>query len=75
MLFISADLSDRACRYTCLITVKSEKEGNKMQSYEEYMRNLKQWLRDTADSPVEEMSDFFTKRLQDYEEHMSFIAV
>lgn len=42
-----------------------------MQSYEEYMRNLKQWLRDTADSPVEEMSDFFTKRLQDYEEHMS----
>ena len=42
-----------------------------MQSSEEYMKNLKQWLRDTADSPLEEMSDFFTKRLQGYEEHMS----
>lgn len=42
-----------------------------MQSFEEYLQNLKQWLRDTADSPLEEMSDFFTKRLHDYEEHMS----
>ncbi len=42
-----------------------------MQSSGEYMQNLKQWLRDTADSPLEEMSDFFTKRLHDYEEHMS----
>lgn len=42
-----------------------------MQSSEEYMQGLKQWLRDTADSPLEEMSDFFTKRLHDYEEHMS----
>ncbi len=42
-----------------------------MQSTEEYMKNLKLWLRDTADSPLEEMSDFFTKRLPDYEEHMS----
>ncbi len=42
-----------------------------MQSSEEYMQNLKQWLQDTANSPLEEMSDFFTKRLQDYEEHMS----
>lgn len=41
-----------------------------MQSSEEYMQSLKQWLRDTADSPMEEMSDFFTKRLHDYEEHM-----
>lgn len=42
-----------------------------MQSSEEYLRDLKQWLRDTADSPLEEMSDFFTKRLHGYEEHMS----
>lgn len=42
-----------------------------MQSFEEYLQNLKQWLRDTADSPLEEMSDFFTKRLHHYEEHMS----
>lgn len=42
-----------------------------MQSHEEYMRDLKQWLRDTADSPLEEMSDFFINRLHDYEEHMS----
>lgn len=42
-----------------------------MQSSEEYIQNLKQWLRDTEDSPLEEMSDFFTKRLHDYEEHMS----
>lgn len=46
-------------------------EKNIMQSSEEYMQNLKQWLKDTADSPLEEMSDFFTKRLYDYEEHMS----
>ena len=42
-----------------------------MGSSKEYMQNLKQWLRDTADTPLEEMSDFFTKRLDDYEEHMS----
>ncbi|MCI9337072.1 MAG: class I SAM-dependent methyltransferase [Lachnospiraceae bacterium] len=42
-----------------------------IQSSETYMRNLRQWLRDTADSPLEEMSAFFTKRLHDYEEHMS----
>lgn len=42
-----------------------------MQSSEEYIQNLKQWLLDTAGSPLEEMSDFFTKRLHDYEEHMS----
>ena len=41
-----------------------------MQSMEEYMQGLKQWLQDTKDSPLEEMSDFFTKRLQGYEEHM-----
>lgn len=42
-----------------------------MQSSEEYLQDLKQWLRDTEDSPLEEMSDFFTARLHDYEEHMS----
>lgn len=42
-----------------------------MQLTEEYIRNLKQWLMDTKDSPLEEMSDFFANRLNDYEEHMS----
>ena len=42
-----------------------------MKSHEQYMQDLKQWLQDTADSPLEEMSDFFTKRLDGYEEHMS----
>lgn len=43
-----------------------------MQSFDERMQNLKQWLQETEDTPLEEMSDFFTKRLHDYEEHMSF---
>lgn len=42
-----------------------------MKSREIYMQDLKQWLQDTSDSPLEEMSDFFAKRLDDYEEHMS----
>lgn len=42
-----------------------------MHSTEEYLQGLKQWLQDTAESPLEEMADFFTKRLSDYEEHMS----
>ena len=42
-----------------------------MESTEKYLQDLKQWLQDTSDSPLEEMSDFFTKRLDDYEEHMS----
>lgn len=42
-----------------------------MKSTEEYLQELKKWLEDTADSPLEEMADFFTKRLHDYEEHMS----
>ena len=42
-----------------------------MKSSEEYLQSLKHWLQDTADSPLEEMSDFFTNRLHDYEEHMS----
>lgn len=42
-----------------------------MESHEKYLQDLKQWLHDTSDSPLEEMSDFFTKRLEGYEEHMS----
>lgn len=42
-----------------------------MESHEKYLQDLKKWLRDTADAPLEEMSEFFTKRLGDYEEHMS----
>lgn len=42
-----------------------------MESTSEYLQGLKQWLQDTSDLPLEEMSDFFTKRLDDYEEHMS----
>ena len=36
-----------------------------------FFQGLKQWLQDTSDLPLEEMSDFFAKRLDDYEEHMS----
>ena len=42
-----------------------------MKSTQEYMQGLKRWLQDTADTPLEEMSDFFTARLEDYEEHMA----
>ncbi len=42
-----------------------------MKSQEKYLQDLKQWLHDTSDSPLEEMSDFFSKRLDGYEEHMS----
>lgn len=42
-----------------------------MESTSEYLQGLKQWLQDTSDLPLEEMSDFFVKRLDDYEEHMS----
>jgi len=42
-----------------------------MKSNEKYLQDLKQWLHDRSDSPLEEMSDFFTKRLDGYEEHMS----
>lgn len=42
-----------------------------MESTSEYLQGLKQWLQDTSDLPLEEMSDFFAKRLDDYEEHMS----
>ncbi|MBD5394035.1 MAG: class I SAM-dependent methyltransferase [Lachnospiraceae bacterium] len=42
-----------------------------MNSTEKYMQELKQWLQETSDCPLEEMSDFFKKRLNDYEQHMS----
>lgn len=42
-----------------------------MESREEYIRGLKQWLQDTADTPPEEMADFFDRRLEGYEEHMA----
>ncbi len=45
-----------------------------MKLQEKYLQDLKQWLHDTSDSPLEEMSDFFTKRLNGYEEHMSVWA-
>ncbi|MCM1189154.1 MAG: class I SAM-dependent methyltransferase [bacterium] len=45
-----------------------------MKSQEKYLQDLKQWLHDTSDSPLEEMSDFFSKRLEDYEERMSVWA-
>lgn len=42
-----------------------------MESTEKYLEDLKKWLQDTSDSTLEEMADFFTNRLEDYEEHMS----
>ncbi|MBD5459344.1 MAG: class I SAM-dependent methyltransferase [Lachnospiraceae bacterium] len=42
-----------------------------MKSKETYMRGLRQWLEDTSDVPLEEMSDFFTERLEGYEQHMA----
>lgn len=42
-----------------------------METIEQYMQGLRQWLSDTADSQLEEMTDFFGKRLGDYEEHMA----
>ncbi len=42
-----------------------------VEARENYMRNLKRWLQETEDSPLEEMSDFFANRLDGYEEHMS----
>ncbi len=41
-----------------------------METKEKHMQDLRQWLQDTCDAPLEEMSEFFTKRLDGYEEHM-----
>lgn len=38
---------------------------------EQHMQELKQWLLEIADSGPEEMSAFFTARIDGYEEHMS----
>ena len=35
-----------------------------------HLAGLKAWLKETEDQPLEEMSDFFTIRLDDYERHM-----
>lgn len=37
---------------------------------EDYMRSLKQWLAETKEDEPEEMSSFFTARIEGYEEHM-----
>ena len=42
-----------------------------MKTQEEYLQELKQWLYDTADVPLEEMASFFVNRLDGYEEHVS----
>jgi len=42
-----------------------------MKSQEKYLKDLKQWLYDTSNFPLEEMSEFFSRRLDGYEEHMS----
>ena len=36
-----------------------------------HMRELKAWLAQTEDVPLEEMAAFFSARLSDYEEHMT----
>ena len=38
---------------------------------EQYMKELKKWLEETVDADLEEMGDFFTVRIDDYEKHMS----
>lgn len=42
-----------------------------MESTEKYMQGLRQWLSDTSNDPLEEMADFFQKRLDGYEQHMA----
>ena len=42
-----------------------------MEQIEKYMQELQQWLDDTSNMPLEEMSSFFAKHLDGYEEHMS----
>lgn len=36
-----------------------------------YMQGLKNWLADTSDAALEEMADFFSNRIDDYEQHMA----
>lgn len=39
-----------------------------------YLRELRAWLEETRDVPLEGMSDFFTARVGDYEAHMAIWA-
>lgn len=41
-----------------------------MKSTETYMRELRAWLAETENAPLEEMDAFFTRRLDGYEAHM-----
>ena len=41
---------------------------------EKHVRELRAWLEETMDQPLEGMSDFFTARLEGYEEHMAIWA-
>ena len=41
-----------------------------MKSTETYMRELRAWLAETENTPLEEMDAFFTRRLDGYEAHM-----
>ncbi len=41
------------------------------ENIEQYMQELKAWLAQTADAAPEEMSSFFTERIEGYEAHMS----
>lgn len=35
------------------------------------LEQIRKWLEDTADEPLEEMGSFFSKRIEGYEEHMA----
>ncbi len=41
------------------------------ENIDEYMRELKLWLDEEKDTPIERMTDFFSARVEGYEEHMS----
>lgn len=41
-----------------------------MENQENYLRELKAWLADTENTPIEEMDAFFTRRAEGYEAHM-----
>lgn len=38
---------------------------------QEYLRELRAWLREQEETPLEEMSGFFSACLDGYEEHMA----
>ena len=47
------------------------KEIKIRENIEQHMQELKEWLDETADVELEEMGDFFTRRIGDYEAHMA----